>query len=112
MFQPNYQNIEDCAYNRKPARIPLYDHNVDARIIERIVDQPLCRYYAGVQQDLDAYFETYCNFFRDYGYDAVTYEFCVTDILPYGGALSNTRPGYIDSAEKLEAYPWDCVKDL
>ena len=112
MFQPNYQNIEDCAYNRKPARIPLYDHNVDARIIERIVDQPLCRYYAGAQQDLDAYFETYCNFFRDYGYDVVTYEFCVTDILPYGGALSNTRPGYIDGTEKFEAYPWDCVKDL
>ena len=57
-------------------------------------------------------FANHTAFFRDYGYDAVSFECCVTDILPHGGALSGSRKGYIDSQETFDAYPWESVKEL
>ncbi len=34
MFEPDYRNIEDCARNKKPRRIPLYEHGIDDGIME------------------------------------------------------------------------------
>lgn len=35
-FQPDYRNIEACARNRKPNRVPLYEHNISDKIMERM----------------------------------------------------------------------------
>ena len=35
MFKPNYQNVVDCAYNREPKRVPLYEHNISANIMDK-----------------------------------------------------------------------------
>jgi len=113
MFKPNYENIVSCAKNIKPERIPLYEHIVDIDVIEKISGQPLKKHLNGEERDLNRYFQGYCNFYKDNGYDTVSYEYCVTDILPYGGALSNkiTNP-YITDEEKFNNYPWNDVFDL
>ncbi len=105
MFEPDYRNLVDCAYNRKPRRIPLYEHNVNAGIIERITGQTFVSFF--FEQNYKEFFKPYCKFFLDYGYDAVTYESCVTEFLPYGGALSQPRTGYIDSMERYLSYPFE-----
>ena len=33
MFEPDYRNM-DCARNKKPRRIPLYEHGIDDGIME------------------------------------------------------------------------------
>ncbi len=111
-YKPNYQNIVDVALNRKPQRIPLYEHYVSYNMIEKITNTQLSRYYWGTSEELRLMFANYTAFFRDYGYDAVSFECCVTDILPHGGALSGSRKGYIDSQETFDAYPWESVKEL
>ena len=111
-YKPNYQNIVDVALNRKPQRIPLYEHYVSYNMIEKITNTQLSRYYWGTPEELRLMFANYTAFFRDYGYDAVSFECCVTDILPHGGALSGSRKGYIDSQETFDAYPWESVKEL
>lgn len=111
-YKPNYQNIVDVALNRKPQRIPLYEHYVSYNMIEKITNTQLSRYYWGTPEELRLMFANYTAFFRDYGYDAVIFECCVTDILPHGGALSGSRKGYIDSQETFDAYPWESVKEL
>lgn len=111
-YKPNYQNIVDVALNRKPQRIPLYEHYVSYNMIEKITNTQLSRYYWRTPEELQLMFANYTAFFRDYGYDAVSFECSVTDILPHGGALSGSGKGYIDSQETFDAYPWESVKEL
>ena len=94
MFKPDYRNLEDCARNKKPARIPLYEHNVDPGVAERITGQPFVHCYFDEKPDYETFFRHFCGFFRDYGYDAVSYECCITLILPDGGALNISTSRY------------------
>jgi uroporphyrinogen decarboxylase len=109
MFTPNYQNIVDAALNREAKRTPLYEHIVSDKIMERMTGKSFTHL---LDSDTDAYFRAFSGFFRDYGYDTVSYECCVTNILPFGGALAHPRPGYIDSQEKFDGYPFGQVKDI
>ena len=109
MFKPDYRNIEQCAYNRKPKRIPLYEHNISAEMLERVSGTSFAHLYT---TDPDGYFKAFCFAQKDLGYDCVTYEGCIAPVLPNGGALAHPRPGYIDDAEKFASYPFDKVKDL
>jgi uroporphyrinogen decarboxylase len=111
-FKPDYKNIVDAAKNTEPKRIPLYDHGISHKIIEKITGQDLEKYFSGEEKDLDKFFSVYNRFFLDYGYDTVTFEACITPFLPHGGALAHPRPGYIDCWEKFNSYPWDEVKDI
>ena len=102
-FKPDYRNISDAANNIEPKRVPLYEHNVSDIIMEQVLNKK----FAYLQDtDLEAYFREYNNFFLETGYDTVTYEACITEVLPFGGALAHPRPGYIDSREKFESYPF------
>lgn len=57
----DYKNILDCAYNRKPQRVPLYDHYVSDRIMERLTGK---KFADAIQskETYDLYFENYCAF--------------------------------------------------
>ncbi len=112
MFKPNYKNIVDCAYNREPERVPLYEHNISPNIMERVTGEKFCHLQFGTQAEFEEFMEHYCRFFEKMGYDTVTFEACVTSVLPHGGALAHPRPGYIDGREKFETYPFDSVKEL
>ncbi len=112
MFKPNYNNILDCALNRQPARVPLYEHNISVGIMEKLTGKKFGHLANGTDSDFDEFMRNYCEFFKFMGYDTVTYEACVVDILPNGGALAHPQPGYIDSREKFEAYPFDKIKDI
>lgn len=109
MFQPNYKNILDAALNKEPERVPLYEHGISDLIMEQILNKKFAHLR---ETDLQAYFKEYNNFFLEMGYDTVTYEACVTTVLPHGGALAHPQPGYIDCREKFDSYPFDTVKDL
>lgn len=47
---------------------------------------------------------------REMGYDTVSFEDCITSVLP-GGALGDHKKGVIQSWEDFEEYPWDQVED-
>ncbi len=112
-FTPDYNNIVDCAYNRVPKRIPLYEHNVSPQIIGEIVGKDFEHLLDGSVEDKNEFFKIYCSFFKDYGYDVVTFEECITSILPNGGclALSSTPPAITDR-ETFESYPWNELEKI
>lgn len=111
-FEPNYHNIVDAAYNRVPARLPLYEHIISWELMEKVLGVPFAHLYRGEGQDKDVFFAQYCRFFREMGYDTVSFEGCITDILPGGGALGGHKKGTIQSWEDYEKYPWDQVEDI
>jgi uroporphyrinogen decarboxylase len=106
-FQPDYQMLVAAAWNRKPARLPLYEHIIAAEVMERLMGVSFATLHNGTGTDLDTYFHHHCRFFREMTYDTVSYEVCVTDLLPGGGALLGEREGVIQTRADFEAYPWD-----
>lgn len=108
-FTPDYRNILAAAQNKKPNRIPLYEHGISDEIMERMTGES---FRGAAATDLDKYFSHYCAFFPAFGYDTVTYEGCVTEILPHGGALAHPQPGWVEDRQRFEEYPWGDVLGL
>ena len=110
-FTPNYQNIVDAARNIQPKRLPLYDHTVSDKKMEEILNCKFVQYLEGPEKNLDLYFQNYCRFFREMGYDTVSYEVCVGDAMPGSGALGKHADPIIKCREDFDKYPWDVVED-
>ena len=109
MFKPDYNNILMAAKNIEAPRVPLYEHIVGNNAMEKLENKEIGKYY---ESDKSTFFKRYCEFFLHSGYDTVSFEGCITRVLPNGGALAHPMPGYIDSREKFDSYPFDKVKDL
>ncbi|MDD6034234.1 MAG: hypothetical protein PUC47_12305, partial [Oscillospiraceae bacterium] len=88
-FQPDYRHILDAARNREASRLPLYEHIISPNKMAEITGQNFTPLWNGDEADLREYFRHYCNFFRDHGYDTVSFECCTGGILPGSGALGN-----------------------
>lgn len=106
-FQPDYRHFAEVMANRRPSRLPLYEHIVSPQVMETILDCSFADLLRGDEADRAEFFGRYCGFFRDMTYDTVSFEVCITAVLPDGGALSGGRPGPIQNRADLEAYPWD-----
>ena len=93
--------------NERPSRLPIYEHLIDSPFMEKCIGQKFAELEWGDRKDQKRFFEIYCGFFKDKGYDMVSYEFCVGEILPEGGALFGERPGPIQTRKDFEEYPWN-----
>ena len=112
MFYPDYNNVVNAAENKKSARIPLYEHIISHKIMETIRGKKFADLYKGNYQDKLEFFRHYCAFFKESGYDTVSYECCVGAIMPGSGALGGHKEGVIKTRSDFEAYPWDSIPDL
>ena len=112
-FEPDYNNILNVALNKQPDRIPLYEHWIDLGIMEKITSRKMSDLYGKLPaEQLRESMVNYCLFWKDTGYDTVTWENCVASILPGGGALGGQQPGCIKNRADFDAYPWDKLCDL
>ena len=111
-FQPDYKNVQDAAFNRKPKRLPLYEHLVHNNVMEAIIDKKFSHLYNGNLREKDEYFTHFCEFYKRLGYDAVSFECCIGGILPNGGLLGGHGTSVIQSYADFEKYPWDELCDM
>lgn len=105
-FEPDRRHFEAVMHNQRPARLPLYEHLINPGIMGRMLGVALEPLLSGDAADLAAFMQRYCGFWREHTYDTVSFEVCITEILPEHGALSGGRPGPIQSLDDLERYPW------
>ena len=110
-FQPDYKNIVQAARNETPNRIPLYDHGVGFNIISQIMGEKLDIGDGGTAA-VSKFFDIYDRFFLKMGYDTVTFEGCITSVLPGGGALGSHVDPVIKTREDFEKYPFDKIPAL
>jgi uroporphyrinogen decarboxylase len=108
-FQPDVRHMLDVLANCRPARLPLYEHKVDPRIMEQVLDIPFAALEQGDQADLREFFSRYCQFYQEMTYDTVSWEVTLTRSLPGHGAIYGGRPGPIQSRADFDAYPWEEV---
>ena len=106
-FTPDYRHFEAVMQNRRPDRLPLYEHIVSPKVMEEIQGQRFAALGASTDPaDLAEFARHYGAFFRAMTYDTVSFEVCITSILPDGGALKGGKPGPIQSRDDFDAYPW------
>ncbi len=105
-FAPDYRHMVDVAYNRRPERLPVYEHLINVEFMEKATDTQFGALAGGDDADLTEFFRHYCEFYRGMTYDTVSYEVCITEILPGGGALLGEHPGPIQNRTDFDRYPW------
>jgi uroporphyrinogen decarboxylase len=105
-FQNDYQQMLEVLANRRPARLPLYEHHISPLVMEKILGVQFAELINGDEADLAEYFRQYCRFFQQMTYDTVSFEVGIADLLPDHGAIMGGRPGPIQTRTDFENYPW------
>lgn len=111
-YVPDYTNMVAVLANWKPRRLPLYEHIVDPAIMEQILGVRFAACQQGDVNDLQFFFEHYCDFFRKMTYDTVSFEVTVTDLLPGHGAILGGKPGPIQNRQDFRTYPWNELEQI
>ena len=111
-FAPDYNNLVQAARNQRALRLPLYEHIISDRIMESIMGIHFSEYEKGTFEEKKEYFTQYCRFFKQHGYDTVSYERCIGPVMPGSGSLGGHIPGVIKTRDDFEKYPWDEIPDL
>ena len=112
MFIPDYQNIVNAAENKPSSRIPVYEHIIAPKIMETMQGKKFEQLLEGNYSDKQEFFRNYSGFFKDYGYDAVSFELGVPQVMPGSGALRDNAEGAIKNRADFDAYPWDAIPDF
>jgi len=108
-FKPDYRHIVDAAKNIVPDRLPLYEHNITIKFMEKYYGYEFEYLLDGSYDDLLKFMEIYTGFFKEMGYDTVSFETLIGQIMPGSGALGGSQPGVIKTREDFENYPWEDI---
>jgi len=106
VFEPDYRQILQVLYNRRPERMPLYEHHIDAPFIAKALGRELVL-QGGKPADYENYYRTIAGFWRDMTYDAFDYEAAICEIFPGHGAIMGGMAGPVQTMADLERYPFD-----
>jgi uroporphyrinogen decarboxylase len=110
-FQPDYRNILEVLYNRKPNRLPLYEHHIDAPFISKYLGETL-DIEGNKPEDFEAYYRKITGFWGKMTFDAFDYEAAICDVFPDHGAIMGGRPGPIQSRADFDRYPFEEIPQL
>lgn len=109
-FQPDYNNLLQVVNNVRPARLPLYEHNIDEPFISKAIGQQLVIEDLP-SSDIDGYFRTVINFWKEMTYDGLSYEALVCPVFPGHGAIKGGN-GPIQTREDFERFPWNEIPPI
>lgn len=105
-FVPDYNNLLDVLNNRRPARLPLYEHHIDPPFISKVLGEKIDP--AGLSPaDLIDYYRKVIGFWKDMTYDGFDFEAAICDILPGHGAIIGGMAGPIQNRDDFNKYPWE-----
>lgn len=110
-FEPDYREIVKAATNIEAKRLPLYEHNISASIMEKVLNKKFADLFYGDQADINEYFRNYNHFFQEMGYDIVSFECCIGPVMPDSGCLGGHKEPAIRDRADFERYPWDTIED-
>jgi len=104
-FIPDSENLLQVLYNRRPLRLPVYEHHIDAPFISKVIGENLDP--AGIKSnELTGYYQKVIGFWKDMTYDGFDYEAAICDILPGHGAIMGGMLGPIQTRDDFNKYPW------
>jgi uroporphyrinogen decarboxylase len=84
----------------------VYEHIISPAIMEQTLGTAFAGLVNGGEADRVEFFRHFNRFFQEMTYDTVSYEVCITEILPGNGAITGGQ-GPIQTRADFERYPWD-----
>ncbi|HBE40977.1 MAG TPA: hypothetical protein DDW27_07195 [Bacteroidales bacterium] len=104
-FIPDYSNLLQVVSNIRPARLPLYEHHIDAPFISKVLGEKLDP--TGLKtNELTDYYRKVIGFWKDMTFDGFDFEAAICDILPGHGAIMGGMLGPIQTRDDFNKYPW------
>jgi len=110
-FAPDYRNILEVLNNRRPKRLPLYEHAIDLPFIQKIAGHDLA-IQGNTERDYREYYRSISKFWQEMTYDSFAYEAAICDLLPGHGAINGGMAGPVQTRADFERYPFDEFPDL
>ena len=110
-FQPDYRNLLQVLHNKKPKRLPLYEHIIDVPFVAKALETDLDLQGNG-SAELEDYYTKLIGFWKESTYDAFAYEAGICDILPGHGAIKGGIPGPIQTRADFERYPFEEIPEI
>ena len=111
-FEPDYRHLIAAVTNKRPSRLPLYEHQINNGTIARVLGEEVRKPEGGGESDYRDYFQKYCRFWKEMTYDTVSFEAGICPCLPDHGAIYGGRPGPILNRKDFEKYPFEKVPNL
>lgn len=111
IFKPDYKNIQDVLYNKKPKRLPLYEHHIDLPFISKFLNEEIA-IQGNSPEDYKNYYLKIITFWKEMTYDAFDYEAAICEIYPEHGAIMGGMPGPIQNRDDFNKYPFDKLPEL
>ncbi len=108
-FKPDYTHVLNAAKNIEAKRTPLYEHIIEPKFIEKAINKDFVNLINGDRKDKTEFFKHFCSFFKDMGYDTVSFQVGYDEAMPGSGALRNNTPGIIKTRDDYEKYPWEQI---
>ncbi len=109
--EPNFHFFLDAMANKRPARMPIYEHHIDPGFIQKAIDRPMLELFAGNTEQKKEYFKLYVDFWENCGYDIVTFERGIPESCPQSGCLRIHAEPVLTSLEAVKNYPWEKIED-
>ena len=109
--ESNYRYFLEAMQNKKPERMPIYEHHIDAGFIEKATGRPMTALLEGNTQEKKQFFRHYVDFWQNCGYDIVTFERGIPLACPDSGCLREHAEPKMRTQADVDAYPWDKIED-
>ncbi len=110
-FQPDYRQIEMVLHNRRPDRLPLYEHHIDKPFIEKAIGLEF-ELEGSKPDEFEAYYRRIIGFWKDMTYDAFDYEAAICEIFPGHGAIMGGMLGPIQTRDDFNKFPFDELPEI
>jgi uroporphyrinogen decarboxylase len=110
-FVPDFNHILDAAHNRKPQRVPLYEHGFHPKVMEPLLGKPFWdMMFSGKHPDAVEAYRRFFEFGAMHGYDAIPVELGATAIVQCGEGLCGRRSALFKTRAEIDRFPWHELK--
>ncbi|MBN1340397.1 MAG: hypothetical protein JXA03_13795 [Bacteroidales bacterium] len=110
-FYPDFSNLLDVLHNRRPGRLPLYEHHIDPPFVSKVMGRNIVL-QGDKKNDYDDYYKSLIGFWKAHTYDGFDYEAAICDIFPGHGAIMGGRPGPIQNRQDFSIYPFGDIPKI
>ena len=107
--ESNYRYFLDAMANKKPARMPIYEHHIDPGFISKAIQLPMIELLNGNTQEKKKFFKNYVDFWENHGYDIVTFERGIPLSCPNSGCLREHAEPTMLTQSDVDGYPWEDI---
>ena len=111
-WEPNCEYLVEAARNRRPARLPIYEHHIAPEIVAQGLGVDMV--FPGERSsmaDYRRYYADQARFWREMTYDAIDFEAAIVGCWDNSGAILGGKPGPIQNRSDFERFPFDEVPD-